>query len=51
MPLERSEKGMDFIMNREMLNEYKNKEEKMLLAQIFDKIENTNKRNTRICKR
>ena len=32
-------------MNREMLNEYKNKEEKMLLAQIFDKIENTNKRN------
>ena len=36
---------MDFIMNREMLNEYKNKEEKMLLAQIFDKIENTNKRN------
>lgn len=32
-------------MNREILNEYKNKEEKMLLAEIFDKAENTDKKN------
>lgn len=32
-------------MNREILNDYKNKDDKMLLAQVFDKIENTNSRN------
>ena len=32
-------------MNREVLNDYKNKDEKMLLAEVLDKIENTNNRN------
>ena len=32
-------------MNREILNDYKNKDEKMLLAEVLDKIENTNNRN------
>ena len=32
-------------MNREVLNDYKNKDEKMLLAELLDKIENTNNRN------
>lgn len=32
-------------MNRELLSEYKNKDEKMLLAQILDKAENANKKN------
>lgn len=32
-------------MNRELLNEYRNKDEKMLLAQILDKIENVYKTN------
>ena len=32
-------------MNREILNDYKNKYEKMLLAEVLDKIENTNNRN------
>ena len=32
-------------MNREELNDYKNKDEKMLLAEVLDKIENTNNRN------
>lgn len=32
-------------MNREVLNDYKNKDEKMLLAEVIDKIENTNNRN------
>lgn len=31
-------------MNRELLSEYKNKDEKMLLAQILDKAENANKK-------
>lgn len=32
-------------MNREVLNDYKNKDEKMLLAEVLDKIANTNNRN------
>lgn len=32
-------------MNREILNEYRNKEEKMLLAQIIDKLESIDKKN------
>lgn len=32
-------------MNREILNEYRNKDEKMLLAQILDKAENVDKKN------
>ena len=32
-------------MNREILNEYRNKDEKMLLAQIIDKLESIDKKN------
>ena len=32
-------------MNREVLNDYKNKDEKMLLAEVLDKVESTNNRN------
>lgn len=32
-------------MNREILNEYRNKDEKILLAQILDKAENVDKKN------
>ena len=32
-------------MNREVLNDYKNKDEKMLLSEVLDKVENTNNRN------